>query len=49
MLGFSWNEIGGFVGISAKQTRSKLYYELQKAYETLLDDQAKRVHHKERE
>ena len=49
MLGFSWNEIGGFVGISAKQARSKFYYELQKAYEALLEDQAKRAHHKERE
>src|SRR5207248_835949 len=42
MLGFSWKDISGFVGISAKQAKSRFYYGVQKAYETLLDNQAKR-------
>jgi hypothetical protein len=49
MLGFSWKAIGGFVGTSAKQAKSRFYYGVQKAYETLLENQAKRGDHKERE
>ncbi len=48
MLEFSWKQVGGFMGISAKQARSRFYYGVQKAYEALLDDQAKRADHKER-
>ena len=48
MLGFSWKEAGGFLGISAKQAKTRFYRGVQKAYETLLDNQAKRRDHQER-
>jgi DNA-directed RNA polymerase specialized sigma24 family protein len=48
MLEFSWKRIGGFMGISAKQAKSRFYYGVQKAYEALLDDQAKRANREER-
>jgi len=48
MLEFSWKRIGGFMGISAKQAKSRFYYGVQKAYEALLDDQAKRENREER-
>lgn len=47
MLGFSWKEIGGSLGISAKQAKSRFYYGVQKTYETLLDNHAKFSHQKE--
>jgi DNA-directed RNA polymerase specialized sigma24 family protein len=48
MLGFSWKQIGGFIGISAKQAKSRFYYGVQKAYEVLVDDQTKHADRKER-
>ena len=48
MLEISWKQIGGFMGISAKQAKSRFYYGVQKAYEALLDDQAKRANREER-
>jgi DNA-directed RNA polymerase specialized sigma24 family protein len=40
MLEFSWTEIGRRIGISAKQARSKFYYELEKVRSKLLRNQA---------
>ena len=48
MLGFSWKEAGGFLGISPKQAKTRFYRGVQKAYETLLDNQAKRRYRQER-
>ena len=36
MLDFSWKEIGQRLGMSAKQARSKFYYELEKVRTKLL-------------
>jgi len=47
MLEFSWKQIGGFMGISAKQAKTRFYYGVQKAYQALVEDQAKRADHKE--
>src|SRR2546427_341933 len=47
VLGFSWKAIGGTLGITANQAKSRFYYGVQKAYETLLENQAKRGNHKE--
>ena len=41
-LGFSWKEIAQFAGITVEQAKSRFYYGVQKAYETLLENQAKR-------
>lgn len=41
-LGFSWNETAGFAGITVQQAKSRFYYGVQKAYEALLENQAKR-------
>jgi DNA-directed RNA polymerase specialized sigma24 family protein len=41
-LGFSWKDIARFGGITLKQAKSRFYYGVQKAYETLLENQAKR-------
>jgi RNA polymerase sigma factor (sigma-70 family) len=38
MLEFSWKEIGQMVGISAKQARSRFYYELEKMHSKLLQN-----------
>ena len=48
MLGFSWKEAGGFLGTSPKQAKTRFYRGVQKAYETLLDNQAKRRYRQER-
>jgi DNA-directed RNA polymerase specialized sigma24 family protein len=48
-LGFSWKETAGFAGISVEQAKSRFYYGVQKAYETLLANQAKRREGKEPE
>jgi len=47
MLGFSWKKIGQILGISAKQAKSRFYYGVQQAYETLLETQSRRRHQKE--
>jgi len=47
MLGFSWKKIGQVLGISAKQAKSRFYYGVQQAYETLLKTQSRRRHQKE--
>ncbi len=49
LLGFSWKAIGSALGITANQAKSRFYYGVQKAYETLLENQAKRGNHKETE
>lgn len=36
LLGFSWKEIGKRTGLSPKQSKSRFYYGVQKAYEKLL-------------
>jgi DNA-directed RNA polymerase specialized sigma24 family protein len=46
MLGFSWKKIGRILGISAKQAKSRCYYGVQKAYETMLETQSRRRHQK---
>jgi len=38
LLGFSWREIGGSIGTSAKNARARFYYGVQSAYEALLRD-----------
>ena len=48
-LGFSWKETAGFAGITVEQAKSRFYYGVQKAYETLLANQAKRREGKEPE
>ena len=35
MLGFSWKEVSDVSGLSVKQTKSRYYYGLQKAYEKI--------------
>ena len=47
MLGFSWKKIGRILGISAKIAKSRCYYGVQQAYETLLETQSRRRHQKE--
>jgi DNA-directed RNA polymerase specialized sigma24 family protein len=42
MLGFSWKEVSGILGISVKQAKSRYYYGLQKAYEELLETHPRR-------
>ena len=41
-LGFSWKEIARFSGTTVEQAKSKFYYGAQKAYEALLENQARR-------
>ena len=36
MLGFSWREVSGVLGIPVKHAKSRYYYGLQKAYEELI-------------
>jgi DNA-directed RNA polymerase specialized sigma24 family protein len=48
-LGFSWKEIARFTGLTVEQAKSRFYYSVQKAYETLLENQAKRRKDKESE
>ena len=48
-LGFSWKETARFSGITVEQAKSRFYYGVQKAYETLLANQAKRREGKEPE
>ena len=48
-LGFSWKEIARFAGITVEQAKSRFYYGVQKAYETLIENQAKRRKDKESE
>jgi len=48
-LGFSWKETARFAGITVEQAKSRFYYGVQKAYETLLETQAKRRRGKEPE
>ena len=48
-LGFSWKEIARFAGITVEQAKSRFYYGVHKAYETLLENQAKRRKDKESE
>jgi len=47
MLGLSWKKIGRILNISAKQAKSRCYYGVQQAYETLLETQSRRRHQKE--
>ena len=47
MLGLSWKKIGRILDISAKQAKSRCYYGVQQAYETLLETQSRRRHQKE--
>ena len=49
MLNFSWKAIGKTLGISSKQAKSRFYYGVQKAYQVLLDDQARRASVQEHE
>jgi RNA polymerase sigma factor (sigma-70 family) len=49
MFGFSWKEIGRNSGISAKQAKSRFYRGVQKAYQILIDDQARRAGQQEQE
>jgi DNA-directed RNA polymerase specialized sigma24 family protein len=39
MLGFSWSEVGDFLGISAKQAKSRYYYGVRKGYDDLMSMQ----------
>jgi DNA-directed RNA polymerase specialized sigma24 family protein len=48
-LGFSWKETARFAGITVEQAKSRFYYGVQKAYETLLETQARRRKGKEPE
>lgn len=48
-LGFSWKEIARFSGITVEQAKSRFYYGVQRAYETLLENHAKRRRDKESE
>jgi DNA-directed RNA polymerase specialized sigma24 family protein len=43
ILEFSWNEIGRRLGISAKQARSRFYYELEKVHSKLLQSKTGNV------
>ncbi len=43
MLGFSWKELSGVLGISVKQAKTKYYYGLQKAYEELIETPPRRI------
>jgi DNA-directed RNA polymerase specialized sigma24 family protein len=36
MLGFSWDEIGGSMGLSAKQAKKRFYYGLTRAHEKVI-------------
>ena len=46
--GFSWKEIARFAGITVEQSKARFHYGVQKAYETLLENQAKRRKDKDR-
>ena len=48
-LGFSWKETARLTGLTVEQAKSRFYYAVQKAYETLLANQAKRREGKESE
>jgi len=48
MLDFSWKAIGKSMGISAKQAKSRFYYGMETAYQTLID-LTKRAGQQERE
>ena len=41
-LGFSWKEVARFAGITVEQAKSRFYYGVRNAYETLLENQARR-------
>jgi RNA polymerase sigma factor (sigma-70 family) len=43
MVGFTWRAIGRRLGISTKQANSRFYHGVQKAYQTLIDDQMRRA------
>jgi DNA-directed RNA polymerase specialized sigma24 family protein len=47
MLGLSWKKIGRILDISAKKAKSRCYYGVQQAYETLLETQSRRRHQEE--
>lgn len=49
MVGFSWRAIGRRLGISTKQANSRFYHGVQKAYQTLIDDQMRRAGRQEQE
>jgi DNA-directed RNA polymerase specialized sigma24 family protein len=49
MMGFSWKAIGRRLGISTKQANSRFYHGVQKAYQTLIDDQMRRAGRQEQE
>jgi DNA-directed RNA polymerase specialized sigma24 family protein len=36
MLGFSWDEIGGTMGLSAKQAKKRFYYGLKRGHEKVI-------------
>jgi hypothetical protein len=36
MLGFSWDEIGGSMGLSAKQAKKRFYYGLKRGHEKVI-------------
>ena len=42
IVGYSWKEIARFAGITVEQAKARFHYGVQKAYETLLENQAKR-------
>lgn len=49
LLGFSWREIGNFNGTSAKNAKSRFYYGVQNAYESLLCEVQERRREEESE
>lgn len=49
LLGFSWREIGGSIGMSAKNAKARFYYGVQSAYESLLKDLEQRRREEESE
>jgi DNA-directed RNA polymerase specialized sigma24 family protein len=42
IVGYSWKEIARFAGITVEQAKARFHYGVQKAYESLLENQAKR-------
>src|SRR5260370_5709742 len=49
MLGFSWDETGSRMGLSAKQAKSRFYYGVQKGHEKLIRISTKRLGRQEPE
>lgn len=47
ILGYSWNETGRALGLSAKQARSRFYYEIEKVHAKLLGRGAEGAGHSE--